>query len=156
MLVHRRVARVLDGHPKAARILVLGDRVSLRQLRRTPYDAVVDCGNWTAPSVHNAILARLASAPGSELAPPTDLDALAALMRAAGLTVCNNTGPMHLSVAVGAPTLAFFLRMDRERWGHPQPPHAMVDFTDAADAGLPLEPLAEQAVQRFVEGGSTA
>ncbi len=58
-------------------------------------------------------------APGARMAPPTNLDELAALMRAAGLTVTNNTGPMHLSVAVGAPTLGLFLRIDMERWGHP-------------------------------------
>ena len=58
-----------------------------------------------------------AAAPG-RLAPRDRLDELAALMAGARLTVCNNTGPMHLSVAVGAPTLALFLRCDMARWGH--------------------------------------
>ena len=73
-------------------------------------------------------LARVvvAEAPGAELAPPTSLDDLAALMRACGLTVCNNTGPMHLSVAVGARTIALFLNMPPERWGHQQAPHRVV------------------------------
>jgi ADP-heptose:LPS heptosyltransferase len=70
----------------------------------------------------------VAEAPGAELAPPTSLDDLAALMRACGLTVCNNTGPMHLSVAVGARTVAFFLNMPSERWGYHQPPHQVVEF----------------------------
>ena len=60
--------------------------------------------------------------PGAQLAPPTNLDGLAALLAAARCTVCNNSGPMHLSVAVGAPTLALFLRMDPERWGYRAPP----------------------------------
>jgi lipopolysaccharide heptosyltransferase III len=85
--------------------------------------------------------------PGAEVAPPTDLDQLAALMRASGLTVCNNTGPMHLSVAVGAPTLAFFLRIDVERWGHSFAPHRMVDLTPlAGDEGRMAEVAAEHAV----------
>lgn len=73
-------------------------------------------------------LARVvvAEAPGAELAPPTSLDDLAALMRACGMTVCNNTGPMHLSVAVGARTVALFLNMPPERWGYTQPPHRVV------------------------------
>lgn len=68
----------------------------------------------------------VAEAPGSELAPPTSLDDLAALMRACGLTICNNTGPMHLSVAVGARTVALFLNMPPERWGYTQSPHKVV------------------------------
>lgn len=76
--------------------------------------------------------AVVAAAPGAVLAPPTNLDELAALMRSAGLTVCNNTGPMHLSVALGVPTLALFLHMPIERWGHPYAPHQMVDLTAVA------------------------
>ncbi len=76
-------------------------------------------------------LARIvvAEAPGAELAPPTSLDDLAALMRACGLTVCNNTGPMHLSVAVGARTIALFLNMPAERWGYRQTPHRVVELS---------------------------
>ncbi|KFE66959.1 glycosyltransferase family 9 protein [Hyalangium minutum] len=88
-------------------------------------------------------------APGSRMAPPTNLDELAALMRAAGLTVTNNTGPMHLSVAVGAPTLGLFFRIDMERWGHPYPPHHMVDLTAFADSGSALEERVFEEVRAF-------
>jgi ADP-heptose:LPS heptosyltransferase len=93
------------------------------------------------------------AAPGSRFAPATSIDELAALMRSAGLTVCNNTGPMHLSVAVGAPTLAFFLRIDVERWGHAYAPHRMVDLTALVDAagGAGLEVRASAEVRSFVE-----
>lgn len=74
----------------------------------------------------------ISSVPGALLAPPTGMDDLAALMQAAGLTVCNNTGPMHLSVAVGAPTMGLFVQMPMERWGHHAPPHRMVDLTGLA------------------------
>jgi ADP-heptose:LPS heptosyltransferase len=88
---------------------------------------------------------------GSRLAPPTDLDALAALLASAGCTVCNNSGPMHLSVAVGAPTLALFLKMDAERWGYAGPPNQVLDLT-------PLEEPAQAsaavvaAVGAFLDG----
>src|SRR5205807_579994 len=71
-----------------------------------------------------ALAAQVAGAAnGSVLAPPTSLDDLAALMRAGGLTVCNNTGPMHLSVAVGCKTIALFLNMPIGRWSYQQVPH---------------------------------
>ena len=67
--------------------------------------------------------------PGAWVAPATDLDELACVMRAAGVVVTNNTGPMHLAVALGVPTLAFFLHMPMERWAHQQPPHRALDLT---------------------------
>lgn len=70
---------------------------------------------------------------GAQRAPPTSIDELGALMKRARLSVCNNTGPMHLSVAVGTPTAAFFLLMDVQRWGHNHLPHRMVDLTAVKD-----------------------
>jgi ADP-heptose:LPS heptosyltransferase len=89
----------------------------------------------------------LALAPGAVRAPPTDLDQLAALMAGAVLTVCNNTGPMHLAVAVGSPTLALFLRMPVERWGHPWAPHVMFDLTPLVDAGADVEAAVAETVR---------
>ncbi len=94
------------------------------ELRRLGHTPVVTWGPGEEP------LARQTAPEGAVVAPPTDLDELAALMKGAELTVCNNTGPMHLSVAVGTRTLALFLHMPVERWGH-GPPHVMVDLTPA-------------------------
>lgn len=52
-------------------------------------------------------------------APPTDLEELAGLLRGLDLVVANDTGPMHLSVAVGTKTLALFVANEASRWGHP-------------------------------------
>ncbi len=93
--------------------------------------------------------ALVSEAPGAQLAPPTDLDGLAALLAAAGCTICNNSGPMHLSVAVGAPTLAFFLRMDPERWGYREPPHVVLDLTPAIDDASRATLEVERAVTAF-------
>jgi heptosyltransferase III len=90
-------------------------------------------------------------APGSVLAPATDLDALAALLEAAGCTVCNNSGPLHLSVAVGAPTLGLFLKMDPARWGYGAAPHRMLDLTEAAGRGASLESLVAEACTAFAQ-----
>ena len=96
--------------------------------------------------------AVVTEAPGAQLAPPTDLDGLAALLAAAGCTVCNNSGPMHLSVAVGAPTLAFFLKMDPERWGYPFPPHDVLDLTSVIGDGPRAAEAVDRAVRAFADG----
>jgi ADP-heptose:LPS heptosyltransferase len=77
-------------------------------------------------------------------------------MRTAGLTVTNNTGPMHLSVAVGAPTLGLFFRIDMERWGHPYAPHRMVDLTPLAEAGAGLEERVFEEVRAFASSLSVS
>ncbi len=61
------------------------------------------------------------------LAPATDLNSLAAHLRACSLAVTNDTGPMHLAVACGAPVLAIFLSEDGARWGHAGPMFCAVD-----------------------------
>jgi heptosyltransferase III len=58
---------------------------------------------------------------GGQLAPPTDLDQLAAVFRRAAVVVTNDTGPMHLAVACGAPTVGLFLQPDGLRWAHEGP-----------------------------------
>lgn len=69
-------------------------------------------------------LARQVAEAGEALmAPPTDLEELAALMRQCAVVVTNDTGPMHLAVACGAPTIALFLRAEPGRWGHTEPPN---------------------------------
>jgi heptosyltransferase-3 len=90
-------------------------------------------------------------APETFLAPPTDIEELAALMDSAAVTVCNNTGPMHLSVAVGTPTLAFFLKMDPKRWGYAYPPHRMIDLTSALERGEELDSIVRSEVLQFVD-----
>ena len=86
------------------------------------------------PGEEALVDAVLAACPGAVRAPSTSIDQLASLMRGAVMTVCNNTGPMHLSVAVGCPTLALFLHMEVARWGHDFAPHRMLDLTGLADA----------------------
>jgi heptosyltransferase III len=62
-----------------------------------------------------------AAAGAADLAPPTDLDQLAAAFRSAAVVVTNDTGPMHLAVACGAPVVAVFLDAQGLRWAHPGP-----------------------------------
>ena len=89
------------------------------------------------------------------LAPPTDLSQLAAHLRASALAVTNDTGPMHLAVACGAPVLAIFLAADGARWGHPGPRFAGVDAPASAPGAPARDPsldlrAAEAAAARLL------
>jgi len=54
---------------------------------------------------------------GVYMAPPTDLEELAALLAGAALVVGGDTGPVHLAASFGSPTLAVFLASDWRRNG---------------------------------------
>ncbi|HVS15306.1 MAG TPA: glycosyltransferase family 9 protein [Thermoanaerobaculia bacterium] len=62
---------------------------------------------------------RIVGRPGAGpvLAPPTDLRQLAALLGRATLVVSGDTGPLHLAVALGVPTVAIFGSTDPARNG---------------------------------------
>lgn len=87
-----------------------------------------------------ALAEDLAARCGAVLAPPTDLAELAALMRACDVIVANDTGPMHLAVATGAPTIALFAQADHGRWGHAEPPNVVIAAHDR-----PPEAVIEEA-----------
>ena len=53
---------------------------------------------------------------------------------AAALVLTNDTGPMHLAVAVGAPTVAVFLSDDADRWASPQPNARAIKAGGASEA----------------------
>lgn len=81
-----------------------------------------------------------AAGEGAQLAPRTNLRELAALFRRASLVLTNDTGPMHLAAACGAPVVAIFVVADHERWGHPFRTFASVPL-----AGLGGDEAREQA-----------
>lgn len=88
---------------------------------------------------------------GAVLAPPTDLRQLAAVLRQGALVLTNDTGPMHLAVACGTPTVAIFLAGDHARWGHPLPHYAAVPLAGGAadEAALAaIEAAAERVLDR--------
>lgn len=72
--------------------------------------------------------------PGTAAAPPTDLLDLAGLLRRLDLLVINDTGPMHLSVALGTPTVALFAATRASRFGHPAPHARNLSVGDPAEA----------------------
>src|SRR6185295_19276290 len=55
VLLHAKIARVLEGHPEVDR-LIRYDARSVLEIRGSQYEAVVDCTNWTAPSTTSALV----------------------------------------------------------------------------------------------------
>jgi heptosyltransferase-3 len=101
---------------------------------------------WVAFGPGEEALARqvAAGADGARLLPETNLAELAGVLRACALFLTNDTGPMHLGAAVGAPTVAIFLNEDRERWTAPV----------AGFAGVTVKGLSEEdAVAAVVSAG---
>jgi lipopolysaccharide heptosyltransferase III len=92
----------------------------------------------------------LASGGAAEVGPATDLEQLASAFRAAALVVTNDTGPMHLAVACGAPVVAVFLDASGLRWAHPGPRfEALVAPADEA-------PLLAASLRLLDSAGSAA
>lgn len=66
------------------------------------------------------------AAEGAHLAPPSTLRQLAALLGRSALFVGNDTGPLHLAVALGIPSVAIFGATDPVRNGPYGEPHRAV------------------------------
>jgi ADP-heptose:LPS heptosyltransferase len=86
-----------------------------------------------------------AAGPAAFLAPPTDLPHLAALLRRAALAVMNDTGPMHLAAACGAPTLAILHAPEGARFAHRGALFAALVWPDVPEALVAAAQLLDSA-----------
>jgi ADP-heptose:LPS heptosyltransferase len=134
----------LDGRPFA--VLNPGARLADRRWPPEPYAAVAKGLAERGLGVlvvwgpgEEPIAQEIARRSGTTLAPPTDLALLAGLMRLARLVVTNNSGPMHLAAAVGAPTVGVFFSGDSARWGHRVETFAAAEVRSPADHALVLQ-----------------
>lgn len=76
---------------------------------------------------------KVAERGGALLAPVAAGADLCALLQTCDLVVANDTGPMHLSVALGVPTLGLFVKDEVSRWGHSEPPNRTLFLGTPAD-----------------------
>ncbi|MCB9645476.1 MAG: glycosyltransferase family 9 protein [Deltaproteobacteria bacterium] len=132
-------ARKLDHRTPPELFAALGDQAASRG-----HGIVVLWG----PGEESLVQAVQASCPSAIAAPPTNLDELAALMRACRVVVANDTGPMHLAVACGARTLGLFRGADPIRWGHTPLGHAVVVVPEEAPEDA--LPPAREALDRLL------
>lgn len=73
----------------------------------------------------DAVRARM-TAP-SLLAPPTGWQELGALLERCALLVCNDSGPKHVAVALGTPTVTLFGPTHPKTWHPPRGPHVALE-----------------------------
>lgn len=114
-LVGERVAVV---HPGASRPDRRWDPVGFAATARALHEsghAVVVTGSWPETDLV-ADVAR-SSGVGPRTLTDLPLPQVAAVLRRAAVTVVNDTGIAHLSVAVGTPTVVVGTTSDLDRWG---------------------------------------
>ena len=75
------------------------------------------CALFAGPA-ERSLLSNLKLPRGSFLAPPLPLRAFAAVIANARAVVSADSGPMHLAVAAGAPTVEIFMNSDAWRFGY--------------------------------------
>jgi lipopolysaccharide heptosyltransferase III len=103
----------------------------IRALRDRGVRSLVTWGPGEEPLAHSV---AQGSAGAAQIAPPTDLEQLAALFRRASIVITNDTGPMHLAVACGAPVLALLHAPEGARWVHPGPRFVALVGPDVPEA----------------------
>jgi len=83
------------------------------------------------------------SAPRPALAPPTDLDELAAVARRASVMVAGDTGPLHLAAAVGTACVGLYGPTSSVRNGPYGAGHHVVAAPDGKMTSIDLPPVLE-------------
>jgi lipopolysaccharide heptosyltransferase I len=79
--------------------------------------------------------------PRPALAPPTDLDELAAVVRRASVMVAGDTGPLHLAAAVGTPCVGLYGPTSAARNGPYGAGHRVVVAPDGKMASVDVPPV---------------
>ena len=134
-------------------VLNLGARVREKWLPSEDYVALanvmadhrIKCVLTWGPQEEELARAIAAEAQSAWMAPASSLADLAAVMKSARCVVTCDTGPMHVAVAVGAPTCAIFVSTDPARYGYHQAPHTSVSIAD---------PLWRTKVESWLSGGA--
>ncbi len=98
--------------------------VARHLLNRWGISSVVAWGGAKERAAAEAVVAKAAGA--AHLAPSTTLPELAEWIRCSSLFVGSDTGPLHLAVAVGTPTIGMIGPMPIERVGPRGPQHIAI------------------------------
>jgi len=85
--------------------------------------------------------------PRPALAPPTDLDELAAVTRRASVMVAGDTGPLHLAAAVGTPCVGLYGPTSAARNGPYGAGHRVLAAPDGRMASIDVPPVLEAVLE---------
>ncbi|MCR4294821.1 MAG: hypothetical protein NUW21_04755, partial [Elusimicrobia bacterium] len=94
------------------------------------------------------LLAGRAIPEGVVVAPELPLRSFAAAIVNARAVLTADTGPMHLAVALGVPTLQLFSHTEPWRFGYDLPAHALLE----TPGRHPTQEEAWEALSRLVSG----
>jgi lipopolysaccharide heptosyltransferase I len=103
---HRRLVILNPGAGREAKRWPVAHFATLARSLIQDADAHV-LVTW-GPGEETAARAIVDGAPAAVLAPPTDLDALLALLRRASVVVAADTGPLHMAAALGTPCVGLY------------------------------------------------
>ena len=87
------------------------------------------------------------AAPRPALAPPTDLDELAAVARRASVMVAGDTGPLHLAAAVGTPCVGLYGPTSPARNGPYGAGHHVLAAPDGKMASVDVPPVLDAVLE---------
>jgi len=111
---------------------------------------------WGPDEAHLAREIRDGLSARAMLAPPTDLDELAGLLRRAALVVANDTGPLHLAAALGTPCLGLYGPTRSSRNGPYGVRCRALQSPDGTMAGLDPGAVFQVALEMLDAGGTAA
>jgi len=109
-------------------------------------------GVLVVPGVGDLDLCKSVAEQGGALLAPAALGPdLCVLIRTCDLFIANDTGPMHLAVALGVPTLGLFVKDIVRRWGHSDPPNRTLFLGDPKDGDSGGETPAERIARTAMD-----
>ncbi|MBT5873633.1 MAG: glycosyltransferase family 9 protein [Candidatus Latescibacteria bacterium] len=100
--------------------------------------------------LRNELLLQLEPQPIS--APAMSLRQVAVIMKNADLLICNDTGVLHLSAAVGTPSLSFHATSDPAVWKPPASRHVALYASDGEISSIPVKKALSEALHLLEKG----
>jgi ADP-heptose:LPS heptosyltransferase len=142
---HRRLVVLNPGAGRAAKQWPLTHFTTLA--RRLAHEADARVLVTWGPGEEPAARTIVAGAESAVLAPPTDLDALLALLRRTSVVVAADTGPLHMAAALGTPCVGLYGPTSAVRNGPYGSGHRALSSPDGSMAALSPASVLAAAVE---------
>jgi heptosyltransferase-1 len=142
---HRRLVLLNPGAGRADKRWPVAHFATLA--RRLVHDAAAHVLVTWGPGEEATAHAIAEGSAGVIAAPPTDLDALLALLRRASVVVGSDTGPLHMAAGLGTPCVGLFGPTAAERNGPYGAGHRTLSSPDGTMAALTPERVLAAVVE---------
>jgi ADP-heptose:LPS heptosyltransferase len=148
--------RLIVVHPGASgpyRVWPPERYAELLERLRGIVDGILLCGSSFDQEVIDEISRHL-MAPLPRLNPGASVDRLGAILEQAALVVSNDSGPRHLAVAVGRPSVAFMPRFQDREWKIYDDSRRSIVLQGSAPCSLCSEGVCQDRIPRGERFGS--